>query len=87
MGFYVQDERYFAKEHMDVRREAFQVGTAIQWVSIKVHQKQALKATQEHLPRREASHAGAALSVVGSSAPKPQTRQPPVPANTAISNA
>lgn len=23
--FYVQDERYFAKEHMDVRREAFQV--------------------------------------------------------------
>jgi hypothetical protein len=24
---YVQDERYFAKEHMDVRREAFQVCT------------------------------------------------------------
>ena len=23
--FYVQDERYFAKEHKDVRREAFQV--------------------------------------------------------------
>jgi len=25
---YVQDERYFAKEHMDVRREAFQARTA-----------------------------------------------------------
>ena len=25
--FYVQDERYFAIEHRDVRREALQVGT------------------------------------------------------------
>lgn len=27
---YVQDVRYFAEEHRDVRREAFQVGTAYQ---------------------------------------------------------
>ena len=26
---YVQDERYFAKEHMDVRREACQAGTVL----------------------------------------------------------
>jgi len=29
--YYVQDERYFAGEHMDVRREAFQDGMAIRW--------------------------------------------------------
>ena len=26
---YVQDERYFAKEHMDVRREALQIRTTL----------------------------------------------------------
>ena len=30
MNGYVQDERYFAIEHMDVRREAFQDCTAYQ---------------------------------------------------------
>ena len=28
--FYVQDERYFAKDHMDVRREALQSRKAYQ---------------------------------------------------------
>jgi len=35
--FMFTDERYFAIEHMDVRREAFQGCTAIKQVSIKVH--------------------------------------------------
>jgi len=33
---YVQDERYFAIEHMDVRREVFQAGTACQ-VALRQH--------------------------------------------------